>query len=500
MKKFTKRVFSPPSIRLNTLIVIEVVALLLLSLGTLFFYARQSLVQEAKLDAEQKLQGNQKRIDNILLEVEQSAGNIYFDLMEHLDQPERMEDYCRRLVQCNSHIEGCAIAFKPNYYPDQDYFLKYVRRDELEGLVTVESFGHRLYTEQKWFCSPMKSCKPTWLNPIGKEETHEKPVIAFCIPILDPENNDECVGVMAANLKLDHLSQELLAAKSTDRSYTILLDSDGTFIIHPNMSELLNHTIFSLADKYDSPSLRETGKVLLGGESGNQSFRLQGETWYVFYKHFVRTNIPGRSLEELNWSIGTIYPKSDIFNEYNHHLMHILIIAAAGLLLFYIFSRFAIRKQLKPLRRLTESALSIAEGNYTTMVPETERKDEVGIFQQNFKAMQDALAADIEKQEETKATLNKRREELRKIHEQIQDDDQVQTTFLHNVTNRMIPPTESILASVTTLCDNYQEITPQQAGEEVGNIRKQSEDILELLKRKFVASHTEETGKEDSHE
>lgn len=500
MKKFTKWVFSPPSIRLKTVVVIEIVLLLLVSLGTLFFYSRQMLVQEAKMDAEQKLWGNQKRIDNILLEVEQSAGNIYYDLIEHLDQPELLEQYCRRLVQCNSHIEGCAIAFKPNYYPGQEYFMKYVRRDDLEGIVTVESFGHRLYTEQKWFLSPMKSCKPTWLNPIGQEEVFEKPVVAFCIPIFNPENGDECIAVMAATLKLEHLSQVIRTARSTDNSYTILLDCEGKFIIHPDMKTLYNHTIFSLAEEQQSPSLAEIGKTIFSGESGNQSFRLQGETWYVFYKPFERTNIPGRSVEELNWTISTIYPKSDIFNEYNHHIMHILLITAVGLLIFYIFTRFSIRKQLKPLRRLTESAHSITEGNYTIMIPETNRQDEVGMFQQNFKLMQEALATDIEQHQQLTVTLNKRREELRKTHQQIQDDDKVMNIFLHNVTNRMVPPAESILASSTQLCDNYQEITPEQARDEVSNIRYQSEVILELLKKKFVAKHTDETGKEESHE
>jgi methyl-accepting chemotaxis protein/sigma-B regulation protein RsbU (phosphoserine phosphatase) len=168
-----------------------------------------------------------------------------------------------------------------------------------------------------------------------------------------------------------------------------------------------------------------------------------------------------------------------------------------GLLLFYIFSRFAIRKMLRPLRRLTESAYSIAEGNYATMVPDTDRDDEVGMFQHNFKLMQDNLLADIQKQDNLKDNLHERREALRKAHEQIQEDDRVQTTFLHNVTNRLIPPSESILGSVSLLSDNYQFISRQEAQNEVINIKNQSDMIFDLLIKKFKASYNKEEGKED---
>ena len=498
MKKLRKKVFSPPSIRLNTLAICEVVLLLALSLGTLFIFARQALVKEAKLDAQERLQGTQQCIDNILLDVEQASGNIYHDLMQHLDQPDEMWNYCQRLVLSNPNINGCAIAFKPDFYPDRDHFMAFVRRDELKGIVRSKSFGHGLYTEQNWYLSPMKSCRPTWLNPIDQTIKNEKPIITFCLPLIN--ENEDCVGVMAVGLLLETLSKSFQYIKTSSKIYSILLDEEGTFIVHPNKAELLNQTVFTLAERQGSKTMMDVGEEMVAGKEGNRSFKFMGETWYIFYKPFERQNVPGRSMEELNWSLGTVYPKSVIFNEYNHHLAHIGIICIVGLLIFYIATRIAIRKQLKPLRRLTESALSMAEGNFATMVPETERRDEVGQFQQHFKKMQDALIEDIENHEKLTATLNERRDELRKMHEQIEEDNRVQTTLLHNITNRMIPPTESIRLSIMKICDNYQDISNQEVINEVNNIREQSEVITELLKKKFDVAHSEATGKEESHE
>jgi hypothetical protein len=65
------------------------------------------------------------------------------------------------------------------------------------------------------------------------------------------------------------------------------------------------------------------------------------------------------------------------------------------------------------------------------------------------------------------------------------------------VTNRLIPPSESILGSVSLLSDNYQFISRQEAQNEVINIKNQSDTIFDLLIRKFKASYNKEEGKED---
>ena len=134
------------------------------------------------------------------------------------------------------------------------------------------------------------------------------------------------------------------------------------------------------------------------------------------------------------------------------------------------------------------------------------RDDEVGEFYKHFQLMQKALAADIAKQEEQGAILHKQYEELQKIHQQVQEDEQVQTIFLHNVTNRMVAPAKSIEDSVNTLLDHYEDITLAEANKEKNNIKQQSETIIELLSHKFNVSPKEEREKmkeerkEDSHE
>lgn len=110
------------STRLHLLIVGETLLLLAVTLGILAYFSHKALREEAMRNAELTLDGTVQNIDNILLSVEQATGRIYDDLLEHLDQPDRMYAYSRDLVESNPYINGCAICFKPGYYPGKDLF------------------------------------------------------------------------------------------------------------------------------------------------------------------------------------------------------------------------------------------------------------------------------------------------------------------------------------------------------------------------------------------
>lgn len=494
-----KKIFTAPSLRLNTLVLLGIVMLLIVSLGGLFFFTRKSLVEETKMDAEQHLEGTVQQVNNVLKTIEQSAGNFYYSILDHIDQPDRIITYCRKLVECNQNITGCVIAFQPNYYPGQELFIKYVYRKKYNSpeLVTSDESVNIHYTQQNWYTETMKTCRPSWIDPGQNHDYRIEPIITFCLPIRD--HSGECVGVIAVGLSVDLLSQIVFETKPSPNSYCVLLANDGTYIIHPKHEKLVGQNVFTQPEVAESPTALQAAKAMVQGGTGNQSFKMNDFTWYLFYKPFVRNSVRGGATNTLNWSIATIYPKDDVFGEYNHLVVHVLGIVLIALLVFYMLCKRAIRKQMKPLVYLTESAERIAEGHYDETIPNVKRDDEVGEFYKHFQVMQQALAADIAKQEGQRTTMREHHEKIQKVYQQIQEDDQVKTTFLHNVTNKMIAPAESINNSVTNLCDHYDVITLAEADKEVNNIKQQSETIFELLSHKFDVS-INETGKEDHHE
>lgn len=184
--------------------------LLFLSLAVLLYFSRQALKDEAKHDAEETVEGTVQHIDNILMSVEQSAYITYEDLKGHLNEPDRMVTYCREVVKNNPYVGGCAIAFKPHYYPGHEFFIKYVHQTGSHMgekiLVTSDKFGNLPYTKQVWYTLPMSKGCPIWTDPLIEEED-EGVTLSFCIPIMD---HQESVGVIVVDLPIALLSQIIL--------------------------------------------------------------------------------------------------------------------------------------------------------------------------------------------------------------------------------------------------------------------------------------------------
>lgn len=484
--KLPKIIARTLSVRLSLMVVCEIALLLMGSLAVMFYFSRQALKEEAMHNAEQTLEGTVQHIDNILLSVEQSAGNIYWDLMAHIDQPERMFTYSRQLVECNPYIIGCAIVFKPYFYPDRELFMAYVHRkgqsvttDAQSELVTSETFTSRPYTEQIWYIAPMETGLASWTDPLKGEDTEDEALCTFCLPLYD--RSQKPIGVLAVDLSIGLLSQIVNAAKPSANGYSTLLGRSGSFIIHPDPEKLSYQTVFTQTEHGADPSVKEAGEAMVRGETGFRSFLMHGEKWYVLYKPFQPALVPGRSKEPLGWSIGVVYPEDDIFGDYNKLLYLVLAIAIVGLLLFYVLCRLIAHRQLMPLRQLTQSAQRIAGGHYDEIIPETQRADEIGQLQDHFQQMQQSLAAHVSELEQLTNTLHERSEVLQKAYRQAKEADRMKTAFLHNMTNQMTGPSDAINKSVEALCNDFGSLSEAAADREVGIIQQQSKTILDLL-------------------
>ena len=462
------------------MMVFAIALLLIASMVVMFHFSRQALREEAVRDAEETLEGTVKLVDNILLSIEQSTGNVYTEMMGHLDEPDRMESYCRELVKCNPYIVGCGLAFKPHYYPGRELFMVYIRKTP-DSLVKTDTFGPQSYIEQSWYTDAMESGTAGWLEPLKNDSIWDEALTAFCLPILD--KNNQCIAVMTADVSLAQLSQIVLDSKPSTRGYSTLLSRKGSFVVHPDPEKVKYQTVFAQTEHGTHPSVLAAAEAMVKGQSGFRPFRMNDEQWYVLFKPFRRDVVPGRLNDDLGWSIGVVYPDDDIFKEYNQLLYYLLAIAVVGLLLFFVLCRLITHRALLPLGLLTRSAQRIAE-RLPDEIPDTKREDEIGQLQVHFRHMQEALDAHMDEQERLSDELRERSENLQEAYDQAQEADRMKTAFLHFMTNKMIEPSENILNRVTDLC-NHRNGSQKEAGRVANIVRQQGEALIGILDRLF---------------
>lgn len=500
VENFGRYISKTFSVRLSLMVLVVVAVLMAVSLYIMFYYSRKAIREEAIQHAEQTLDGTIQRIDNVLLSVEQSAGNMYWNLYSQLRKPEKMREYSRKLVETNPYILGCAFAFEPYYYKDRAYFMIYAHRTSSGGLamsdspiIQAETFGNKPYNEQIWYEEPMKTGRAHWINPMKNEDAEGEPIITFSLPFYNSEGKR--VGVMGVDVSLDLLSKIVLASKPSPNSYCAMLGSDGSYIVHPDSTKLYHHTIFSQAKPDDDPSLLEAGKAMIAGEKGYRSFSEDGVGYYVFYKPFKLSSVPGRSMEDIEWSVGIVYPEEDIFGDYNRLLYYALLIAVLGLCLVYVLCWVYTHRQLLPLQMLTESVQRIAKGNFSEPIPDSRQQDEIGRLQDNFQQMQQSLGQHISELNQMTSTLEQRSENLRQAYQQAKEDDRMKVAFLHNMTNQMLVPANVIEQDVKALFDESQQKSAKMVSRLVQDIEYQGQNITELLNSMLKVSG-EDKGKE----
>ena len=489
--------------RLNVQLAVETMVLLLLTLGVLTYYSHKVLSEEAHRDANLMLDATVQGIDNILLSVEQATGNVYYDVLEHLDDKQRMYTYCRALVEDNPNIIGCAIAFKPGYFPDTDLFMAYVHRrafvnDLKSDLVTTETFTKRPYTEQRWYTDPMDKGWIGWTDPLTGEDTENVPMVNFCLPLTD--KNGERVGVMAVDVSVSQLSKIILAAKTSENGYAVLIARNGQYIVHPDIAKLENYTVYSHAEEGNDYGAVEAAEAMLAGKVGEKEFKMYGKEWTVFFKPFVRSEWKGRYNGEgtLGWSVGVVLPDEDIFGMHNILVYLVIGIIIISLGFFFLLCTWIIRLKLKPLRMLNEMAQNVAAGDLEHTVAVTSRDDEIGQLQNRFGKMQQSLRKQIDAIERETEILSQRSEMLKTTFGKTEESDRIKSSFLRYMIRQLEVPTISIESSVTTLCNNYNKSTKEEVEKQVNNIRIKNEVVIDLLDNITHFSETNERKEADN--
>ena len=396
MKNLTGYIQRSLSTRLSLLVVVFSAAILVASLGFMFRVSSSAIRQEAAGRATQSLEGTALRVQAILDRVRVATDNTDWLITRHLDGPDSMFVYSRRILENNPDLNGCSIAFEPDFFKEKGrWFSAYSLNDHGTIKTIQEGNPYYEYFYMDWYQLCKLLDRPVWTEPFvdyNPEGIFSSEMIAsYCKPIKGRDGG--YIGTISVDLSLNWLSQTISAVKPYPHSYSIMLGRGGTFFVHPDTNKLFYQTIFTETLDHEDTALAALGHAMLRGEEGMRQLEIDGEDCYVFYK----------PLGDTGWSTAIVCPESDIFGSFNRMKVAIVLAVCAGLLLLLFVSIRIITRELRPLRLLARQAETIAGGNFDEALPESDRTDEIGQLGHAFGDMQHSLITYIDELKTTTA-------------------------------------------------------------------------------------------------
>ena len=429
---------------------IGIAQLIVMGLASYFIYIMANhLVKDEESNLyESYLREANLAVSRVLSEVQVSTSNHVSEIQDHLGEPDRLADIMRRIVETNPRVRSCGLSFVDNYFPKKGrWFCPYAVRPD-SGAVETRIIGsaQQDYLQAEWFLEALAADSAYWSKPFFDATDSVTPLTAYMIPIHDKKG--KTVAILGADLKLDLIKgheisgvdyngndvklyinnnqtidvgdDERLSLERGWRfiSYNFIIDSDGTFIAHPDSGRILKDNYFELAKTTNDTIDDHLGKLMVAGKSGSYRdergriehfdfFDQDVTDSYVFYSHIAHTS----------WSIGLVVPRFLIDALALGMGLAFLILIGLGLLAGSIVGRFVIKRMVRPLTKLADSANEVAKGNFSVPLPKMKHNDEIRLLRDSFEGMQHSLKEYIEELKDTTASKAAIENELKVAHD-----------------------------------------------------------------------------------
>jgi len=424
MNIIAKQIRRSFALRLSLSIVVMATIVFVVAIGELFYRSRSATKEAAISQATQVLSNVTQHMTALLSEVEVATQNTEWQVFENL-QPDALLQLSHSMVELNPILDGCSIAMEPNFFKDQGkFFSAYSSRSENQIETQQEGNESYYYFGMDWYSLPMLHGKAIWIDPFPDSNditgNNRGLIISYCKPLMTADGHS--IGVISSDISLRKLTQELSQERLYPESYFVLSDSRGKIVA---------------STKADA-SEKEEG---------------------IDYR---RNLVIDNQLPHTNWKLTIVCPKSDIFKGYYQLIYIVITIVIFGLLLLWTFCYFVVKRNVSRLQMLAATTQDMANGHFDTPIPQTRRKDDIGLLQNSFSVMQASLSEYVANLERMKAESKQRNQELMVAKGLAEASDKRKSAFIQDMSHQIRTPLNIISGFAQILCESHLEMSEEE--------------------------------------
>lgn len=478
MRKAWNYIMQRLSLRLGLAIVLIVTVIFTVSVGFLFALFKNYVRQNAITQATQILNNTALRISDVMGEVETVADNMAW-YVDSCQDPDSLIRDTREILINNPHFHSCSISMEPDYFKSYGrYFSIYSVRDA--DSISTAQYGSDdfQYFHLDWYMKPQGLRQGCWIDPYLNANPNAKyqsdVITTYSRPLFDRDGL--FIGVIAIDLNLKWLSQEITSVSPYPNSSSIMIGSKGQYLVHPDTLKLINQTIFSDPDPKAKEAVDTLGKKMLAGESGAFRLVVDGNDALLLY----------RPVGKADWSMAIVCPESDVFSGYNRLLVIVWTTIFIGLLVILLFCYQAIAGAIAPLHLLAHQARDIAEGRYSNRLPKVSRGDTIGQLQNSFVDMQQSLSNYVSNIRLINTQMEHRNRELLDANEKALEADRKKTAFLQDMMHQIRTPLNIIGGFAQVLNENFHEMPSDESKRIIQLMQDNVKKILRISRMLMV--------------
>lgn len=373
--------------------------------------SRELLVKKVAENARNLTLANVNKIEGVLEKVAKIPENEAHVFEKFTLGEAQLKEYLKLIVSSNDDIFGACVAWEPyRFFPDSEYYAPYYYRDG--DSVLYENLGSEdyQYFYRDWYQIPAMMQEPVWSEPYYDEGGGNIIMCTYSVPFYVMKDGQRVFnGVVTVDISLEWLDELLSSMKVYETGYAFLISSNGTLVSHPMHNLEMNQTIFSVAEEYEKPKLREVGRKMINGESGFLKYEslYTGKEGYMMYQ----------PLESADWSLALVFPSNELFADLNELNQRLLIIGILGLALLLVLIMIISQRITQPLSKLARITRNIGGGNFNVALPEVRGKDEISQLTQSMDQMQRELKKYVTNLKATTAAKERIESELKIAHD-----------------------------------------------------------------------------------